>query len=409
MSSVLDDLLAHSLAQMAESGRLKGEERVISSWLPGAGGRGPRCRLLGQGERDFIRFNSNSYLGLDHHPAVLAAAERAGRKFGAGPGAVRFISGTWQPHVLLEERLARFHQRPAALLFNSAYAAVLGTLAALITPESVVVSDALNHNCIINGIRLGRPLAKEVYDHGDMAGLSALLKGQVGVARRIVVVSDGVFSMRGDHAPLAAIKDICQGMSHHFPEGIVTLVDDSHGVAALGATGRGTEEVTGGAADILIATLGKGFGVEGGYVAGSATLISYLRQTAPLYIYSNPVSPAAAAAAVTAVDLVASDEGGQLLARLAGLRQRLQEGLMAQGWEIIKGDHPIVPLMVRDTARTTQLCDYLFARNILATALNFPVVPRGDEEIRFQVSASHSPADIKALLDLLAAWDGGKL
>jgi glycine C-acetyltransferase len=403
----LNQLLARHLDELTAQGRRKGAERVVTAIVPAEGRSGPRVRLAGCGDRVFLRMNSNSYLGLSLNREVIAAAERAARRFGAGPGAVRFISGTCEPHVELEERLAAFHGREAAMLFSAAYAAVLGVLPPLISDQTIVLSDALNHNSIINAVRLGRPLDKLVYRHLDLEDLAEKMAGCVGRARRLLVVSDGIFSMRGDHLPLAAVTALCGRFQERFPEGIITVMDDSHGVGAFGATGRGVEEHTGSRADILVATLGKAFGVNGGYVAGERTVIDYLRETAPLYIYSNPLTPAEAAAASRSLQIVASDAGLELLAGLNHLTQYFSEGLGRLGWEYLEGGHPIVPLLTRDTARTAELVCHLFDRNIRATGLAFPVVPGGSEEIRFQVNATHTEEDLDAVLAALADFARG--
>jgi glycine C-acetyltransferase len=189
-----------------------------------------------------------------------------------------------------------------------------------------------------------------------------------------------------------------------FPENVVLIVDDSHGVGAFGERGRGTEAVTGGAADVLIGTLGKAFGVNGGYVTGSSPVTGYLRERAPMYVYSNPITPGEAAAADTAVSIVDSSEGDELLERLAELTGLFESGLRHFGFETIPGPHPVVPLMVRDTERTSALVSHLFNHGVLATGLNFPVVPKGDEEIRFQVNADHTQADIDYVLDVLRSF-----
>jgi glycine C-acetyltransferase len=285
------------------------------------------------------------------------------------------------------------------MIMSAAYATVVGVLPQLITRETLVVSDALNHNCIINAIRLSQPSDKVVYPHLDMSALARVLESAKGKVKRVCVVTDGVFSMRGDCADIERIAAICASHEDAFEEGIITVVDDSHGVGAFGETGRGTEERTGGRADLLIGTLGKAFGVNGGYVVADATTVAYLRETVPLYIYSNPITPAEAAAALAAVGILDSAEGRTHLARLRSLARRLRTGLAALGYEIIEGDHPIVPIMVRDTARTSALVAHLFDNDVLVTGLNYPVVPKGDEEIRLQVSASHTDGDIDMLLD----------
>ena len=400
--SKVEPLFLAKLNQLQQQGVRKGDEKIITGMLAPENGLGPRYQLHGYGKRAFLRMNSNSYLGLARHPAVIEAEALAVEQYGAGPGAVRFISGTYAPHVELERRLAAFHGREAALLFSAAYATMVGVLPQLISEQTLVVSDALNHNCIINAIRLAHPAGKAIYAHGDMHDLEKILSTNRDRYQRVCVVTDGVFSMRGDHAPLDELDACCARHQSDYPEGIVTLVDDSHGVGAFGSTGRGTEEITGGRADVLVATLGKAFGVNGGYVAASATAIAYLRETAPLYIYSNPITPAEAAAALAALDVLESEEGLHLLDRLRGLSTKLRTGLQQLGFETLPGEHPIVPVFIRDTAKTAALVAHLFDRNILATGLNYPVVPQGDQEIRLQVSAEHTEKDLDYLLNALA-------
>ncbi|MHA1570872.1 MAG: aminotransferase class I/II-fold pyridoxal phosphate-dependent enzyme, partial [Alphaproteobacteria bacterium] len=312
-----------------------------------------------------------------------------------------------KPHIDLENRLAEFHGRPGAMIFSSAYATVMGVLPPLIDNETAVISDELNHNCIIGAMRLARPKEKRIYAHLDMSALDRELSQAAGSCRRAIVVTDGVFSMRGDHAPLGQVMEIARRHDPDFAENVLVIVDDSHGVGALGATGRGTEEHAGGAAaDLLVATLGKSLGVNGGYVTGSGTIIDYLRETSPLYVYSNPITPGEAVAAKTALDILDSPRGTKMLAHLRMMTARFRAGLAALGFESLQGDHPVVPLMVRDTARTSDLVGYLRAQGILATGLNYPVVPRGDEEIRFQISADHTPTDVDQALAALESWPG---
>ena len=396
----LDLVLAARITELEASGTAKGDEHVIDDVLPPADGFSRRY-LLDGGIRGFLRMNSNSYLGLSHHPAVLDAEEEASRKFGAGPGAVRFISGTYRPHRDLEHRLASFHGRDGAIIYSSAYAAVVSTLSSLVTPDTVVFSDELNHNCIINGLRMVRPVAREVYGHLDYDALDAALGEAAGSAQRAIVVTDGVFSMRGDYADLGHLAAIARDHDSDFEENVALVVDDSHGVGAFGRTGRGTEEVTDGEADVLIGTLGKAFGVNGGYVVASDIAVGYLRESGPMYIYSNPVTVGEAAAAEAAVGILDSDEGIYLIEHLSDMTRRFEAGLVELGLETIPGPHPVVPLMVRDTAETSRLVAHLFDHNVLATGLNFPVVPKGDEEIRFQVNADHTPADIDYVIGLL--------
>jgi glycine C-acetyltransferase len=401
----IDGVLERYVQELQERGTAKGRESVVTAVFPPAEGRGPRVLLAGQDDRRFLRMNSNSYLGMSLRLEVIEAEEKAARRYGAGPGAVRFISGTYAPHVELERRLAAFHGREAAMIFSSAYAAVVSVIVPLTTSDTIIISDELNHNCIINGMRLARPLDKAVYPHLDLAALERELEKASGRAQRVLVITDGIFSMRGDHAPLAEISELVGRYDDRFPENALLVVDDSHGVGAFGATGRGTEEFTGGVqADVLVATLGKALGVNGGYVTSSADVIRYLRESSPMYIYSNPITPAEAHAALKALEILDDERGLDLLGHLRDLTARFERGLLELGYEIIPGEHPVVPLMVRDTARTRALVRHLFEHGILATGLTFPVVPRGDEEIRFQVNADHTAMDIDEVLSALAAF-----
>ena len=401
----LTGLLGRNLKELEARGTRKGAEHVITGIQPAAGGNGPRCILAGYEGRQFLRMNSNSYLGLASHPQVIEAEEKAARIFGTGPGAVRFISGTYAPHIELENRLAEFHGRQAGMIFSAAYATVMGVLPQLITGDTIVLSDALNHNCIINAMRLAKPAQKLVYRHLDMADLESKIKVSEGKGNRALVVTDGIFSMRGDYAPLDKINAVCRKYEESFTEGVITVVDDSHGVGAFGRTGRGVEEYTNSRADILIATLGKAIGVNGGYIVSDKPVIDFLRETSPFYVYSNPITPSEAAAAAKAIEILDSCEGRSLLSRLLQLASRLRNGFLELGFEIIDGEHPIVPLMIRNTDKTARLVQYLFDNDILATGLNYPVVPKGDQEIRFQVAASHTENDIDYVLSVLAAFD----
>ncbi len=396
--------LSESLHELQTRGALKGRENVVTGIQPPQKGNGPRYFLAGYGEREFLRMNSNSYLGLSLHPAVIKAEEMAVRSFGTGPGAVRFISGTCEHHVQLEKSLAKFHGRKAGMIFSAAYAAVLGVLPQLISDDTIVLSDALNHNCIINAIRLARPAQKLAYKHLDMNDLEDKLKGCLGQARRILVVTDGIFSMRGDFVPLDKLSALCRQYDAKFAEGVISIVDDSHGVGAFGQSGKGVEEYTKSRADILVSTLGKALGVNGGYVVADTTVIDYLRETAPFYIYSNPITAAEAAAAKQALELLDSSDGLKLLDGLRQLTRRFETGLLELDCEIIAGEHPIVPLIARVSGETQALVRYLFEHGVLATGLSYPVVPRGEEEVRFQISASHTEKDIDYVLAKLAEF-----
>ena len=401
----IEQALSTQLDALDESGRRKGAETVFDGILPSQGGKGPRYRIAGEEDRPFLRMNANAYLGMAQQADVIAAEEAAVRNYGTGPGAVRFISGTWTPHVSLERRLADFHGRPSAMIFSSAYASIMGALPPLIDNRTAVISDELNHNCIINAVRLARPKQKRVYPHLDLAALEAELTAAAAGCARAILVTDGVFSMRGDHAPLHDVMELARRYDGDFAENVLVVVDDSHGVGAFGATGRGTEEISGNVkADLLVATLGKALGVNGGYVVGSKTVTDYLRETSPFYVYSNPITPGEAAAAEAALDILDSPRGAAMLDHLRAMMRRFRRGLNDLGFETVDGEHPVVPLMVRDTDRTNALVRHLRDNGILATGLGFPVVPRGDEEIRFQISADHTEADIDEVLAALATF-----
>lgn len=399
--SKLLPLLNDHVRNLKTQGIAKGGEKIVTGFRPPHDGYGPRVFLQNYPEQAFLRMNSNSYLSLSRHPEVIAAEAAAIEQYGAGPGAVRFISGTYLPHCELEQALAGFHKREAAMIFSAAYATMIGILPALIDEETLVISDELNHNCIINALRLAKCGHKAVYPHLDMAALEQLLLAHEGQFRRVCVVSDGVFSMRGDHAPLEQITRCCEAHEADYPQGIFTVIDDSHGIGAFGASGRGTEEAAGSRADILIGTLGKAFGVNGGYAVAGRGVIDYLRETAASYIYSNPITPAEAAAALAAVKIADSAEGQALLQTLKSLTIRLRTGIVDAGFETLPGEHPIVPIMIRDTAKTSALVQHLFSRDILATGLNYPVVAKGEQEIRLQVSAEHTIKDIDYFLTVL--------
>ncbi len=401
----LTEVLRNHVSDLEEKGTAKGAEKVVTKAIPPSGDRGPRFLLEGEGEREFLRMNSNSYLGMSLRPEIMRAEEEGTTRYGAGPGAVRFISGTYDVHTELERALAAFHGREEAMIFSSAYSTIMGTISPLVTSETAIISDALNHNCIINAVRLSRPKEKVVYPHLDMASLEKSLIEFKGKVARVLVITDGIFSMRGDHAPMHEIMALANRHDEDYPENVVVIMDDSHGVGAFGKTGRGTEEFTSAPpVDVLVGTLGKAFGVNGGYVSSNASLIRFLRESAPFYIYSNPITPGEAKAALASLKLLDSPEGIELLAHLRALTRRFEEGLGRLGMETIPGEHPVVPLMVRDTARTNALVDHLYANGVLATGLAYPVVPRGDEEIRFQINADHTKEDVDRVLHILGSF-----
>jgi glycine C-acetyltransferase len=245
---------------------------------------------------------------------------------------------------------------------------------------------------------------KAIYAHNDTDHLKKCLDAVPTGMERVAVIFDGIFSMRGDYAPIDRIEAAAAAHRNRFKEGLVTVVDDSHGIGAYGATGRGTADHTGAQPDVVIGTFGKAFGANGGFIAAGPTLIEAVRQKADTYIYTNPLSVADCAAAAQALGICDGAEGRQRLEHLRQMTARFRRGIESLGWQSIPGPHPIVPLLVRDTPRTRRLVQHLFDHGILAVGLTFPVVPRGDETIRFQVNAAHTAADIDFVLNALAGF-----
>jgi len=403
----LDDSLGQEIDALKAEGRAKNPERVIMEYLPPAGEKGPRYKLKGSG-KEYIRMNSNSYLSLSNDLALVEAADRATRKLGIGPGAVRFIDGTFSYHIALEERIARFVGMPAAKIFNSAYTSNCGLALAISSKQSYWIGDQLNHNSIIRAMRISNVPGsnRAIYNHNDMESLKECLNNVPRDMERVVIIFDGVFSMRGDCAPIDRIVKTAEPHQTKIKDGVITVVDDSHGIGAFGKTGRGTAEFSGAQPDVIIGTFGKAFGVNGGFVAASETVIEAIRQKADTYIYTNPLGVGDCAAAIKAIDICDSPEG---LRRLDHLQQRIQQfrqGIAALGFESIPGPHPVVPLLVRDTARTHRLVQYLFDQGVLVVGLTFPVVPRGNETLRFQINAAHTETDIDEVLKTLSRFKG---
>ncbi len=399
----LDNSLTKELQTLANEGRAKNPERIITGFIPATGSLGPRYTLKGE-SREFLRMNTNSYLNLANHPEIIAAADAATHACGVGPGAVRFIDGTYTYHVELEERVARFTEKPAAKIFNSAYTANCGLALAIGNTTTHWIGDQLNHNSIIRAMRIAGVTRenKGIYPHNDMKGLEKCLNEIRDEITRVVVIFDGIFSMRGDYAPIDEIIAITRQYEKNFSDGIITVVDDSHGIGAYGDSGRGTPEFSGASPDIIIGTFGKAFGVNGGFIAASPTVIEAVRQKADTYIYTNPLSVADCSAATAAINICDSDEGLALLNNLRERTAQFRNGLASLGLESIPGPHPVVPLMVRDTKKTQALVKRLFDSGILVVGLTFPVVPKGDESIRFQINSGHTEADINYALQILA-------
>jgi len=398
----LDRALQDELEDLAQNNRTKPAERVISSYIKPSGSQGPRYTIEGE-KQQFLRMNSNSYLSLSNHPELIKAADRATKACGVGPGAVRFIDGTFSYHQSLEKRVAQFAGKPAAKIFNSAYTANCGLALSISNKATCWIGDQLNQNSIIRAMRIAgiNRANKSIYEHNNMQDLKRCLEEVDDTIERVIVIFDGIFSMRGDFAPINEILEITNKYSNRFKDGIVTVVDDSHGIGAYGENGRGTSEFTSALPDIIVGTFGKAFGVNGGFIAASETIIEAVRQKADTYIYTNPLSVADCAAAQKAIDICDSQEGKTLLNNLHERTQQFRKGLIDMNLESIDGPHPVVPLMVRDSDKTQQLVQELFARGVLAVGITFPVVPRGDELIRFQINAAHTKADIKELLEII--------
>ncbi|MGB9680302.1 MAG: aminotransferase class I/II-fold pyridoxal phosphate-dependent enzyme [Thermoanaerobacteraceae bacterium] len=397
-------VLQEELENLKSEERAKGKELIVVDVKKPDATKGARFLLKGYGNKEFIRMNSNSYLGMQFNEEVIKAEEEAAKKFGVGPGAVRFISGTYEPHRNLEKKLANFHNREDAMIFSSAYMTVVGIISSLTTPETVIISDELNHNCIINAIRLSKPKERYVYKHLDYEDLENSIKSFINKTKRIIIVTDGVFSMRGDYADINRIQQISQKFDEYFEENIITIVDDSHGVGAYGPTGRGTEEVTNGKADLLIGTMGKAYGVNGGYVVSNEVITTYLREKTITYIYSNPITSSEAASVLKVLEILDSNNGIRIIEHLEKIAKKFRDGIVKLGYETVESCHPIVPLLVKDASKTKDLVNYLLNNGILATGINYPVVPKGSESIRFQINADHTSYDIDYVLNVLEKY-----
>ena len=334
-----------------------------------------------------INLCANNYLGLSSHPRLIEAARGALTEYGFGMSSVRFICGTQLPHKRLEERLSDFLGTEDTILFPSCFDANAGLFEALLGPEDAVISDALNHASIIDGVRLCK--AKRYrYANSDMADLEAKLVDAAD-ARHRLIATDGVFSMDGYIADLPAICDLAERHD------AMVMVDDSHAVGFVGANGRGTPEHCGveGRVDILTGTLGKALGgAAGGYVAAPKEVVEWLRQRARPYLFSNTLAPVIAQTSLSALDLLAdSPELRERLWRNAG---HFRAEMTARGFELLPGEHPIVPLMLRDPKLAQDFSDGLRDKGVLVSAFSFPVVPRGQDRIRTQMSAAHDVEDL---------------
>ncbi|WP_405189882.1 glycine C-acetyltransferase [Streptomyces anulatus] len=341
---------------------------------------------------EVLNFCANNYLGLADHPEVIAAAHEALDRWGYGMASVRFICGTQEVHKELEQRLSAFLGQEDTILYSSCFDANGGVFETLLGPEDAVISDALNHASIIDGIRLSKA-KRHRYANRDMAELETQLKEASG-ARRRLIVTDGVFSMDGYVAPL---QEICDLADHYDA---MVMVDDSHAVGFVGPGGRGTPELHGvmDRVDIITGTLGKALGgASGGYVAARAEIVALLRQRSRPYLFSNSLAPVIAAASLKVIDLLesAGDLREQLNANTALFRTRMTE----EGFDILPGDHAIAPVMIGDAGKAGRMAELLLERGVYVIGFSYPVVPQDAARIRVQLSAAHSTADVNRAVD----------
>ncbi len=339
-----------------------------------------------------INFCANNYLGLADHPEILEAVRAGLQSHGYGMASVRFICGTQDIHKELEARISRFLSTEDTLLYSSCFDANTGLFETLLGREDAVISDELNHASIIDGIRLCRADRKR-YKHSDMADLEAKLQ-ETAYARFRMIATDGVFSMQGD---LAKLKEICELADQYDA---MVMVDDSHSTGFVGPGGRGTPAQMGveNRVDIITSTLGKGLGgASGGFTTGHSEIVSYLRQRSRPYLFSNSLPPLIAIGAVKALELV--DEQPELRARLWENTRYFRERMTGFGFELIPGDHPIVPVMLRDELKTVEMAAAMNRRGVFVVGFNYPVVPRGAARIRVQVSAAHTRTELDKALD----------
>jgi len=381
----LQDELKGRLAATHEAGTYKNELVMTTP-------QGAHVEVDG---RELLNMCANNYLGLASHPAIVEAAHEALDRWGYGMASVRFICGTQALHRELEERLSSFLGTDDTILFSSCFDANGGLFEALLGEEDAVISDQLNHASIIDGVRLCKARRLR-YANGDMDELQARLE-EAADARYRLIATDGVFSMDGY---LTQLDAICELADRHDA---LVMVDDSHAVGVVGPGGRGTPEHHGVVerVDILTGTLGKAIGgASGGYVSARSEIVELLRQRARPYLFSNSVPPAVAAASLRALDLIETSH--ELRDHLRDNTARFRAGMGRHGFDILPGDHPIVPVMVGDEVHAAELSGKLVELGVYAVSFSFPVVPRGTARIRTQMSAAHSPEDIDFALDTFA-------
>ncbi len=341
--------------------------------------------------RRLLNFCANNYLGLANHPRVRDAARRGIDEFGVGPGAVRSIAGTTALHVELERRLAEFKHADACITFQSGFTANLATIPALVGPGDLIFSDELNHASIIDGCRLSRAEVVR-YTHNDVADLRRVIESRADYKRRLII-TDGVFSMDGDIAPLDQIADVAEEY------GIMLMVDDAHGEGVLGHGGRGIVDHFGlhGRVDVEVGTLSKAFGVVGGLVAGKGIIIEWLRQRGRPFLFSSAMTAPDAAACIEAVAILS--ESTELIDRLWANAELFRREMRAMGFNTGLSQTPIVPVMLGEAQLAQQFSRRLFEEGVFAMAIGYPTVAQGKARIRVMNSAAHNPTDIEAALE----------
>ena len=345
--------------------------------------------------KNVLNFCSNNYLGLANHPKLVEAAKEATKKYGVGPAAVRSIAGTMDLHVQLEQRLAKFKGAEDVITFQSGFTANLGTIPALVGKDDVIFSDRLNHASIIDGCRLSG--AKIVaYEHNDAGALEDAIKEHASNFRRALIVTDGVFSMDGDVAPLPALYEVAQKYD------ILFMVDDAHGEGVLGKGGRGIVDHFNlhGKIDVEVGTMSKAFGVVGGMVAGKKEIIEWLKQRGRPFLFSSAVTAPDAAACLAAVDLL--EESTELVDKLWANAKYFKEEMKKLGFDTGKSETPITPVMLGEAPLAQQFSRELFEEGVFGMAIGFPTVPQGKARIRVMISAAHDNDDLGKGLDAFA-------
>lgn len=347
----------------------------------------PQSAWLTVDGKKVLNFCSNNYLGLANHPKMIEKAQRAMTLYGVGPAAVRTIAGTMRIHQELEERIRRFKNADAAITFQSGFCANLGTIQALVGSDDIIFSDEFNHASIIDGCRLsGARILR--YAHCDVAHLEQLIKENEGNYQKALIITDGVFSMDGDIAPLDRIQEIAEAYD------IMLMVDDAHGEGVLGKGGRGIVDHFNlhGKVDIEIGTFSKAFGVVGGMVAGNAVIIEWLQQRGRPFLFSSAMTPADVAACLAAFDIL--EESTELVEKLWANASFFKSEMKNAGFDIGISQTPITPVMIGEASQAQEFSRQLFQRGVFATAIAYPTVPKGKARIRVMVSASHSKEDL---------------